>query len=93
MLCPVCSHCKTFLGNSLSAFDREIDKQAQGWYLEHTCEFNGAAFVLLHTKYLEIMWFCAGSPAGSLVCRADVAVKGRTKWKLLVCLLSNFSGF
>lgn len=77
----------------MSAFDREINRQAQGWCLEHTCEFNRAALVLSHTKYLEIMWLYAGSPAGPLVCRAGVVVYRRTTWRLLVCVLSNFSGY
>ena len=36
----------------MSAFDREIYRQAQGWCLEHMREFNGAALVLSHIKYL-----------------------------------------
>lgn len=67
------SDCKTFLGNSVSALEREIYGLKDGiWSIDNT-EFNPAALLLLHSKYLEITWFCVVSPADAVFCRAHIA--------------------
>lgn len=76
MLFPICKRCKTLLRNSVSAFDREVYGQAQGWYFEYTCEFNDAALVLFHKVGKSL--FKAQCPCvGLQCCSAAVSVPSR----------------